>query len=267
MSYTGFFKAKIITINPDDEWVSELMEESITQEPFFCEEYDKKHARLDFYLEDPKQRIFKYSITVTDEIIVSKNDSYLFINCLGDTQWAKTESQLWDSFKYFEKVTEWEDRGGKKFPKTKDIVGEKAYHESRKGEVELLNIVKAATEFNPYDPESSVLVNLEKILSGDISSLEKIFSFGKDFHLTAFAYLDKQMRQCIWKDFLPLNFIRDVSSTMQVSSFNKRMYENWLKNLQGDYGVDGHYVLDKLQLLKEEHIQKNIEITDTNLEY
>ncbi len=38
----------------------------------------------------------------SDELVEYKSGSKQYINCVGDTQAANTESDLWDSFKQFQ---------------------------------------------------------------------------------------------------------------------------------------------------------------------
>jgi len=260
MVYTGFFKARIVCINPDAEWLTEIMEEQVDEPVYNWEKNDVRFAKLDIFLEDSRDRLFKYTINLEDDELISRTDSYMYINCIGDTQWVKSENDLWENFKYFTKVTEWSKDNR---PVSKDIVGEKKFRVAKKGEQDLMNFIRNIEEFNPYDPEVNMFLDLNKVFEGNITSIEKLILKTKDFHICAFAYIDKQLKQCIWKEFMPVHFIKDVSSEMNISNQFKRAYATWYKNATGDYGMDGYYTLDKLK----EEVPEVKDITQTNLEY
>jgi hypothetical protein len=228
---------------------------------------DKEFAIIDIYLEDSKERVFKYSITLENEEIMSRTGKSLYINSIADTQWVDNEDQLWDSFKYFEKVLEWEEVGSRKIPKSKEIIGNKDFHIAKIGEPDLLHFLRRAQDINPYNPENHLFVKLDKLFGGDFRTIERMVEKEKDFHLVAFAYVDDEGRQKIWKEFLPLNMTREINNGMQISSYNLKIYNDWKKTAEGEYGIDGHYVLDKIQLFRNDMKIIKKEVTDTDLEY
>lgn len=269
---TGFFKAKVIEINPDFNWLEKNFSE-VEKPEYTFEKKGIECAKIDIYLESPQEDIFKHTILLENEEVLYRTGSYQYVNCLGQTQIAQSESQLWDSFLHFEKVVSWELNGNKfsnykpgAKPKEKEIIGKKQYHIAKKGEVDLLHFIKMLTNPNLYDETTNLFIDLNKLFKGDFSTLKNMLGEEKDFHFVAFAYVDKKMQQKIYKRFLKLDFYRDVVNNMTISSFNKKQYEEWLKEFEYDC-EECNYELGKIQNFKQEHIKTKKEITDDGDDY
>lgn len=245
---TGFFKGKVISLNPSKEWIEELKEEEIEEFSYIGETKDVRWCNLDFYIEDNKENIFKYIIHLRDRQRKSKAGAIQWINCIGDTQWGD-ENDLWDSFKEFQKVITWEKDGkvsdkyfqGAK-PGEKEIIGEKKYHEALDGEEELIHIIKMIENPSIYNPDVNLFIDTDKLFKDDFSELQKIIKNGRDFHFTALAYVSEEFQQRIFKKFMPENFIRDVLSE-NISNYNKKAYNDIINTTEY---VPGHYSFGRL---------------------
>ena len=248
---SGFCRVKIIAVNPDSLWLENNL--SIEEEPIY--EYESRGTRycnLDFYFQDNKDNIFKSTIVLEDKLLEGKTNNFMYINQIGDTQWVKEEHQLFDGFKNWEKILSWEKDGevsqkyvkGSK-PHKKEIVAKKDYHIATKGEPELLNLLKAFNNYSNYDPEVNVFTDLNRLLEGDFSRLQRLIN--KDFSLVIFVYVSEKLEQKVLNHYFPLEFYRDVLNNMVISQYNKKYYEDFLKKLEY---VSGYWELQKMQDFK-----------------
>lgn len=262
--FSGFAKVRVLAINPDKDWIEENLGEVLEEEPTYTFEMKRKRcAKIEVYMETVDSTIFKYDFIVTDEEKTGKNNSYQYINSLGATQWAQSEDQLWDSFKFFEEILSWNNGGviTKKYskgakPHEKEIIGSKQIKVAVEGEPELLHLIKMIEQPNMYNPDVNLFVDLEKLYNGDFSTLQNMVRTTVDFHFTAFMYLSEKLEQKVWKEFFKVEMIRELPN---VSKYSKKIYEDWLKNLE--FGCKGYYILDKLKPMKEEFVNMK-EITE-----
>jgi hypothetical protein len=253
---TGFFKAKVVAINPEKDWIDKYYEE--TEEPVY--NYERRGDRIceiHVYLQSPTDILFKYVIELKDKEKSSKTGAFQYINCLGDTQYVNDESKLFDSFKNFEQILSWKKDGEifEKYkpgavPNEKEVVGRKQFKIAKEGEEQLLHLVKMIENPNLYDIDTNIFIDLEKLFSGNFSTLQKLLS--KDFHFIAFAYVDKNLQQQVFNRFLKLDFYRDVINDMNISQYNKKAYSEWLKTFEATC-TECYSHLGKIQEFKEEH--------------
>jgi len=273
---TGFFKAQIVAINPDKETLKDLFGEEVEEDPkYIWTKNNIRNAVVTIYLKDVYNDVFKYQIYLEEKNVVSNDSSKaMYINCVGDKQWVEDESQLWDSIKYFEKVNSWVSTTGvvsEKYqfgsrPKEKEIVGNKQPRIAIKGEPELLHLRKMLLEANPYDSDTYLFYNLERIFSGDFSQIEKDVN-RSEFNFVAFAYVSNDITQKIWHEFLPLNLIREINNGMNLTSYSKKIFDSWKNNATGTYGIQGHYTIDKLQEFKKDFIKGKRDIEEGSSDY
>lgn len=264
--YTGFFKASVMTINPDKDWIEENIGDILEKEPKYTTKTREGNnvAIIDIYIKSPKEDIFKHSIWLENKEKKSRSNALQYINCLGQTQWVQSEDQLWDSFKHFEEVLSW-GKNGKimakyevgSIPHEKHIVGNKQYKVALEGEEELIHFIKMLTSPNLFNIDTNLFIDTDKLFKGDFSSLKNILRESKDFHFVAFSYLDNKMEQKVWKEFMKLEFYRDVMNNMQISSYHRKSYNDWLRNFEYSCS-EYNYNLDKIQEFKDEFLKKQI---------
>ena len=266
---TGFFKGKIIKLNPSFDELTELLGEEPEKEPkYFWESKGVRKAVFEFYIENNQNEVFKYAMLLSDEKVLSSKGSYQYINCLGDTQWVTDESQLWNSFTEFQKVTKWStpsgkyERGAK--PVEKETLGKKEYRIAKKGEEDLLHIWKLITSPNLYDVKTNILLDTEAFFSGDFSQIKLDTD---TFHFVAFAYVNNDFKQKLWKKFLPVDIMSELRNK-EFSSENKKIYSNWETQVKDEqFGIQGYYELAPLQTFKEEFIKSDKVISDDGPDY
>lgn len=261
---TGFFKSRILSVNPNEKELKELLEEAEVEIPEY--NYEKrggtKISIIDVYLSDSNDEMFKHSIYLEDKDKKSTNSgAKLYINQLGDTLYTDSEDNLWDSFKFHQDKV-W-DNDAKKY-EIKGILGEKLYHVSKVGEAELINLIKVISDSNPKDIGTSYFINIDKILNGDFSELKEIIPIGIPC-MTAFAYSTIDGKQQIYKEFLSLNMFSDMCSNFP-SKYTKRIYDNWHKSFS--YIVDDSvYNFGKLRKVKKIDIPKSKEVDVNSSDY
>lgn len=266
---TGFFKGKIVHLNPSLEKLTELLGEEPEKEPtYFWESKGVRKVLFDFYIENPKNEVFKYSMLLQDQDIISSKGTYQYINCVGDLQWANNESQLWDSFTKFEKVTKWNtvsgkwERGAK--PLVKEVLADKKYRIAKKGEEDLINIWKLILDINPYNIDTNVLLDLEQFFQGDFSQIKLTID---TYHFVAFAYVNFDFKQKIWKRFLPHHILNEIR-TKEFSNENKKIFNAWETQAKDtEFGIHGYYELSPLQIFKEEFIKLDKIISEDGPDY
>ena len=264
MQYTGFTKLRILQVQPNEEWLTSIDEEF---ESYIWEEKGIKCYRIDVFFQDNKENIFKYSIKIKNEEKIAKTGAMKYINCIGESQWVTSETQLWDSFKKWEKVLSWQKNGtpvtkweSGSVPLEKKTIGEKSFRIALEGEDHLLNFWKALSNFDNSDTSTNLLFNTDKLLNGDFSEL---VIPEKDFHVTAFLYVSDKQEQKIHTMFFPTDFMRDVNNNMSISNYNKKPYAEFTKSL--DF-IKGDFVLGKFQEFKQEFIKTKI-ITEDEGDY
>lgn len=259
---TGFFKCKVVAINPDEEELSELLGESQKQPVYCFTKNSIRHSIINIYLQDDKnENLFLHSINLVDNIDVSKTGKTKYVNCVGDSMYAESEDTLWESFKNFEKVLKWEN----KRPVETETIGSKFPKEALKGEIDLLHYRKLLLNSNIYDCDTNLFYDLDAIFNGDFSQLTKEI-YTDAFHFIGFAYVDNDLKQKVWKEFLPTVLYSEIIRGMNFTH-NRSIFEKWKLNAFGDFGIKGHYNLGILQVFKEEFIKSDKKCEDDDLSY
>jgi hypothetical protein len=262
-NFIGLQKVSIIAINPTEKEYTELFQEEPEEIKYTWEYKGVRNVKLDFYLKSPQEDIFKYSIYLKDEEKVSKTGKNLYINCIGNTQWVEDESQLWESFTTFEKILSWEN--GR--PKDKKIIGSKDYHPCKIGEDDLLHLLSIVQNIDPYNPESNVFLDLDKLFEGDYTELKSKITDKNPFHLIALAYVNNEGEQKIWKEFLPVEMLREIN-VGSFSKTNQRIFNSYKKNIENEYGgIEGTYILSKMREMKDEDVVIKYNPTDDGMDY
>ena len=258
---TGFFKCRPIAANPSQEELCELLGESDAEIPIYV---DKDKVNIHIYLEDNKQEnIFIHKIELVNKSDMSTTGKYRWINCIGDTQYAETENLLWESFKTFEKILSWEN--GR--PKEKETIGEKFHKICTKGEQDLLHYRRMLTNVNIYSPDSNLYYNLDKIFDGDFSELQEEITNYNTSTFFGLAYVDEDLRQKVWKEFLPLSIYSETVNNSFTLNSSKKIYSQWKSNLESDFGIKGHYHLGILQEFKEQFFKNKKSCNPDDLSY
>lgn len=273
----GFFKGKIVAISPDIEWIQENYDDSIEEVNYIIEPVGRsgcKRVRIDVYIQDVKDNIFVQNIYLQDEDEEFQTGSIRYINQIGDTQIVREESQLFESFKKFEEILSWKDKSGKitekwvygSVPNEKLFIADKEYRIAKRGEVDLVNLVKLIKDISGKNPEETVLFKektLEKFFEGDFTVLEDLIDDDKDFHAVFLAYVQNQ-KQKIWSHAFPLKLMTDINNNMNISKYNKKIFEKFTETLSYCKGV---YKLEKLRELKDSDIPKKEEIEEDDSNY
>lgn len=268
---TGFCKLQTIAVNPDKDELEAILNEEVDNPSYTWEKNGVQNCILDFYLKNVYDEVYKMSLHLENKEVAS-NNKFKYINCVGDTQWVETESQLWDSMKNFEEIKSWISPNGKiteKYqkgsrPHEKEIIGDKQPRIAIKNEDILLEYRKHLLGANPYDSETYLYYNLQKLFDGDFSVLQKELD-SSEYHFVGFIYVDSEFKQKVWKHFLPLGMLRELQENNV--QYNRKLWENWKEQVTGNYGINGHYHFGKLQPFKEEFIKGKREISADGDDY
>lgn len=258
----GFNKLKIIAINPSEE---ELLERfpDYEEESFNYSYIEEDKANIYFYLQDNIGNIYQHIIKLENKEHITKSNYYFYINQVADYQIVKEESQLFESFKTFQKGKDWNDIT--KRYNSYEIFGNKLYTIAIKGEIELLNMLKCIEPHNIYSEETDFFLNNKKIFEGDFSEIRKRFMTYSNFHLTALFYIENGIQK-IHKWFMPFNFYRDVANNMEISNVFKKMYKEFNNSLTY-LNKDSFYLLQKSIPFKESMLPKKRILVDTEPDY
>jgi hypothetical protein len=261
--FTGFQKIKILKINPDEEEIEELTGEYPEDfKNYTWNKGDVLGARIDIYMQDIGDNIFKHTIYISDELVKYNSGSKQYINCVGDTQAANTEDDLWDSFRYFE-TGDWVN--GKLT--NKQILGEKKYHIARKGEAELLHFRKLLLNKNMTDVRANLFLDWDKLLTGDFSRLNKDIPDNGEYHMTVLLYVDEDLRQKVWREFLPVKMLSELQS-QSFSKYTTGTWNKYKKNIESEFnGLRGHYYLGRFKQFTEDDFMIKKELSEELLEY
>lgn len=258
----GFTKCKVVGINPDEEQVEKFTGESVDELTYIWEREGEKRGKVDIYLQDLSDDVYKHTIYISEEEVVSRQRKYLYVNCIGETQYADNESDLRDFFKFFQE-TEWLD--GK--PVSSKNIAPKEYHIARKGEVDLLHFRKILLNRDMKNVNANLFLNWDNLLDGNFERLTKDIPDNGEFHLTCFLYVNENLEQKVWREFLPVKMLPEINT----GSFSKYTQSTWNKykaNIENEYtGVKGHYYLGRIKTFSENDFMNQKELNPEIWEY
>jgi hypothetical protein len=259
---TGFTKCVVTAINPDEEQYEKLMGEEPDELIYTWEREGVQKAKLDIYLQDLSQNVYKHTIYISDEEVTSKQGKYLYINCIGDTQYGNNEDDLWDNFKLFQNSV-WENG---KIVSTENI-GKKDFHISRKGEQDVLHFRKMLLNRNMKDPQANLFLQWDKLLEGDVSRLLKDIPDSGEYHLTCLLYVNEELEQKVWKEFLPVKMLPEIY-TGSFSKYTQTAWNKYKSNIENEYiGLKGHYHLGRIKTFEESDFMNQKEFNPFCWEY
>lgn len=286
--YIGLFKGTVATINPTKEELNRLQgveNQDTDKELTYTGEKDGvETAKVTFWLEvEGEDGLFlPYTINLKNKVMRNKaGDKIQLVNCVGDTQWVEADENdeystegLFENFMNFQKVLTWKnandeildgwEKGAK--PAEVEFLGKKEFRPALVGEADLYEFMKAwLTEIDLNLPDAGLLLETKKLFNGNFKELQSLVGSELDTReykgetaktgLVALAYVsvddadtDKQYQR-IFKKFLPAYFIKYINLGNKFPDAKKQgVFDKWLKEVEGQYGVDGDYVLEPLKL-------------------
>lgn len=283
--YVGFFKGKVVAVNPTREKLNKLLgnDNDADEINYTGEKNGINTATLTFWLEaEGHEGVYiPYKIYIKNEPFVSKKNGVTkiqLINSTGDTQWVEVDdnwelgdefdtTSLWDSFKFFTNVIQWISPDGETHEKWRkgakpnevEILGEKTVRPALIGEEELLNFMKwwlcyGNKGLNLRHPQTNLLLDTKKWFLGNFKELNLIDQpFTSPF--TALAYVrvdknnpDKQYQQ-VFKKFLPSFFMQLISKGLNLTKdYEKEQWKKFTEEVEGEHGIsDCLYVYEPLR--------------------
>jgi hypothetical protein len=185
------------------------------------------------------------------------------------------EDKLYSSFKNFTKIKDWLLPSGEVVSKYKagakpnevEILAPKVYRPALSGEADLIDFMKTwLSDLELYDHESNpnLLLDTADLFRGDFTQLQDLVD--SDFAnrtykgdtapigFVGLAYVKvdqddpEKQHQKIFKTFLPAQFMKFINNGCKMpNSWAEGVWKKFMKEIDGDYGPDGHYVLEPLK--------------------
>jgi len=285
--YIGFFRGHVAAINPDRDQLNKLLgKESKADDKdidYTGEKEDVRTAKITFWLSvDGHDGLFiPHTITLKDEPWRNNTgDKIQLVNQTGDSQWVEADEdneystdEVFDSFLNFVNIKDWTlpsgdivenwQKGAK--PNEKENLGEKQHRIAIVGESELLDFMKVwLADLDLRDPSANLLLDTNKLFGGNFKELQSLI--GNEFSVrsnkgdevpigfTALAYVrtdsedSEKQYQKVFRKFLPPNFIKYINNNCKMpDNYSKDIWEKFMKEVDGKYGPDGHFVLEPLK--------------------
>lgn len=274
---TGWFKARIVSINPSKQELMDILGEcemDDLDDYFYAKRNGTRIAHIDIYLSDSSDEIFKHRIYLEDSERVSKNSgAKLYVNQIGETQWADSETNLWDNFKKFTSIVDWKNIDGsisksyKYGAKPNEIkeYGTKQYHVSKIGESDLIHFLRMSdNSADVKDSATNFFIDIDQIFYGNNSEIIDSLPFNTPV-FSAFAYVDNLNNQRVFKEFVPLNMFSEMYNNIS-SKYTQKPFKAWHDSF--NYIKDDcKYNFGKLQTFKEEFLPKPKHVDENSSDY
>jgi hypothetical protein len=234
-----------------------------------------------------KDTFLPFRINLKNEIRRDKEGKKIeLVNSTGDTQWLEAdednnydEGLLWDSFTHFTNTTMYELKSGDRSEKWQagakpvefEKLAPKRYRPALVGESELYEFMKSwlsniDLKFpgNEEYPPANLLLDMEELLAGRYEQLQSLI----DSPLATNTYKDQTYRigfvglayvrtdrddpnkqyQQVFKKFLPSTFMKHINNNLSFpKGFALDKWNKFIKEVEGEYGVDGDYILEPLK--------------------
>lgn len=280
--YIGFFKGRVKLVSPSRDELNELFslegKDDDKEIEYTGEKEGVDTARIVFWMDVEGMRdvYLTYNISLKNEIRRNKaGDKIQLVNQVGDNTWVEADnddsyddSGLFDNFKGFTKVNMWKlpngeesekwQRGAKPAPGAVEVIADKKFRAALVGESDLLDFLKVwlnRLEFKK-DPETNILLDMDKLFSGDFSDLTS--QIGGDFDDIPFvglAYVQvdeedsEKQYQKVYRHFLPGNMMKFIKNGMNFGTdkFAQDTWNKFMAEVEGDYPPQGDFILEPLR--------------------
>jgi hypothetical protein len=244
----GLFEAKVIAINPDNEWYNDelgiqLKEDSKATVYLGVTDEGVKTLRVDVWLQDIKTSDkFKVTFYLKDKAIISKSGKTQFITDQCTTSYAESEDYLPTWFV------------------------KRDYHVAREGEPDLCTFLATWTNINFYeDQDAKIVLEWKDLMKGNVSELrEQIEASAKDT-VVAMATVKtvetadgvKEYQAVFNKAFMPGYGLRQLRQITVNKDYITRIsrkpakelkvYDRFILKIAGEYGCKEFYSFTDLK--------------------
>lgn len=276
VKYVGFFKGKVVAINPDREDLNKLQGKESSEEDKEIEYTGEKEGvrttRVTFWLEaEGKEGVYiPYTILLKEEPWRNKaGDKIQLVNQVGDSTWVEanednefSKDELFENFTNFTNVKSWKLPSGEIVEKWKkgakpeevELLGDKEFRPAVVGESELLDFLKTWLNIELKDSGANLLLDTNKLFGGNVKELTSQIDgdFARPFVALAYVRVDDEdpdkQYQKVFRKFLPANFMKFINNGCKMpNAFSEDKWADFMKELEGDYGPEGLYVLEPLK--------------------
>ncbi len=255
----GFFRSRVLMINPTLEEISKYQDISNMKEPEYLGEFEDsndnktyKKVTIVFWLQavdkdgkDIPNVVFRKIFTLIDKVRTNKDgDKTQFINNIGSCTWAKSKEDLkQDKYSWFTKREFRESLAG--------AFGLGA------GEEKLYMFLQKWLSLDYTDPDTELSFDTKPFFKGKFKELQNLLNleykdhttFGNATIHTAPGTVTEEnpeptpkVYQNVWDEFLPGN-IWDV--------LEKPIRPNWIQlyidRMEGDYGCKDYFITDLMR--------------------
>lgn len=245
----GLFEAKVIAINPDNEWYNDelgiqLKEDSKATVYLGVTDEGVKTLRVDVWLQDIKTSDkFKVTFYLKDKAIISKSGKTQFITDQCTTSYAESEDYLPTWFV------------------------KRDYHVAREGEPDLCTFLATWTNINFYeDQDAKIVLEWKDLMKGNVSELREQIEASAKETIVAMATVKtvetaegvKEYQAVFNKAFMPSYGLRQIRQITVNKDYITRIsrkpakelkvYDRFILKIAGEYGCKEFYSFDELKV-------------------
>jgi len=245
----GLFEAKVIAINPDNEWYNDelgiqLKEDSKATVYLGVTDDGVKTLRVDVWLQDIKtDDKFKVTFYLKDKAIISKSGKTQFITDQCTTSYAESEDYLPTWFV------------------------KRDYHVAREGEPDLCTFLATWTNINFYeDQDAKIVLEWKDLMKGNVSELREQIEASAKETIVAMATVKtvetaegvKEYQAVFNKAFMPAYGLRQLRQITVNKDYITRIsrkpakelkvYDRFILKIAGEYGCKEFYSFDELKV-------------------
>jgi hypothetical protein len=244
----GLFEAKVIAINPDNEWYNDelgiqLKEDSKATVYLGVTDEGVKTLRVDVWLQDIKTSDkFKVTFYLKDKAIISKSGKTQFITDQCTTSYAESEDYLPTWFV------------------------KRDYHVAREGEPDLCTFLATWTNINFYeDQDAKIVLEWKDLMKGNVSELREQIEASAKETVVAMATVKtvetadgvKEYQAVFNKAFMPGYGLRQLRQITVNKDYITRIsrkpakelkvYDRFILKIAGEYGCKEFYSFTDLK--------------------
>jgi predicted nucleic acid-binding protein len=244
----GLFEAKVIAINPDNEWYNDelgiqLKEDSKATVYLGVTDEGVKTLRVDVWLQDIKTSDkFKVTFYLKDKAIISKSGKTQFITDQCTTSYAESEDYLPTWFV------------------------KRDYHVAREGEPDLCTFLATWTNINFYeDQDAKIVLEWKDLMKGNVSELREQIEACTKETVVAMATVKtvetadgvKEYQAVFNKAFMPGYGLRQLRQITVNKDYITRIsrkpakelkvYDRFILKIAGEYGCKEFYSFNELK--------------------
>lgn len=241
----GYFSAKVLAFNPNKDELNVLLDtDKIVNDIDYTGEKDGvTTCKIDVWVEDVKsKKKFKLGFYIMDkEVSSEKTGKDEYINSVGSSSWAAEEEDLPNYFTNFTKKD------------SEESLGTKSVRRALAGEDKFYKFLRCWLALDYFDPDTKLVVSKGKLMSGDLSELNKLTSSDIASNVILMATVKakeeddgvKEYQNIYNNAFLPASYIKHLRVKSEKPP---TMVTNFIKDItDSEFGCKDFYIMDDLR--------------------